>query len=86
MRQHFLPVPSWWFVVLLMLAALVGTSTTAAAATRADVKAIQTMLNELGYPSGRPDGAMGRKTRAAIRGYQRDQGLLTDGRASPQNL
>lgn len=67
------------FVIVVF--ALMSTPS-AEAATRADVRAIQTMLNELGYPSGRPDGAMGRNTRKAIRNYQRDNGLLTDGKAS----
>jgi len=53
----------------------------AEAASRADVED-ETMLKELGYPSGRLDGAMGRNTRKAIRNYQRDNGLLTDGKAS----
>jgi peptidoglycan hydrolase-like protein with peptidoglycan-binding domain len=67
---------------LLMILALVVFTLPASAASRADVKAIQSMLNDIGYPAGSPDGLMGRKTRAAIRSYQRDEGLLQDGRPS----
>lgn len=41
--------------------------------------AIQENLNALGYNAGPADGAMGRRTRSAIRGFQLDQGLPIDG-------
>ena len=43
------------------------------------VAAVQENLNALGYNAGPADGAMGRRTRAAIRGFQLDQGLPIDG-------
>ena len=43
------------------------------------VAAIQENLNALGYNAGPADGAMGRRTRSAIRGFQLDQGLPIDG-------
>lgn len=46
--------------------------------------ALQAKLNEMGYDSGRPDGYPGSKTKAAIRSYQRDNGLPQDGYASSQ--
>ena len=52
----------------------------------ADVRELQERLNELGYDSGEPDGRVGRNTRAAIRNYQRDNGLPMDGYASGQLL
>ena len=67
-----------WFMAVLLVAFAVPAS----AASRADVRAIQAILNDLGYQAGAPDGLMGRKTRAAIRAYQGDEGLLQDGRPS----
>ena len=52
----------------------------------ADVRELQERLNALGYESGEPDGRVGRNTRAAIRSYQRDNGLPMDGYASGQLL
>lgn len=40
----------------------------------------QARLNELGYNAGLPDGAMGGKTTAALRAYQKDKGLAASGR------
>ncbi len=48
------------------------------------VNSIQTSLNRLGYFAGPVDGIIGVKTQTAIRAYQRDHGLLEDGRASPE--
>lgn len=44
--------------------------------------AIQKNLNELGYDTGRSDGVMGGKTRAAIRDYQSDHDIAVDGQPS----
>ena len=52
------------------------------AAASTQVKEIQTLLNDLGYDAGRADGLMGRKTRKAIRTFQRDEGLPINGRPS----
>jgi lytic murein transglycosylase len=49
------------------------------ALTRAQLQALQTALNEHGFPSGTPDGAMGPLTRDALRRYQRSVGLPADG-------
>ena len=51
---------------------------------RSDVEWIQGRLQELGYYSGEVDGAPGQGTRDAIRAYQRDQDLETDGRPTAQ--
>ena len=40
---------------------------------------LQTLLNGLGYDAGAPDGLIGSRTRAAVRGFQADQGLAADG-------
>lgn len=64
-------------------------SCTANAAAKAGdpvTKEIQSLLNQMDYPCGRPDGIAGAKTDEAIRKYQSDRGLLVDGRASPALL
>ena len=48
------------------------------------VVAIQAELNRLGYGAGAADGVIGPRTGEAIRRYQRDHGLLVDGRATPE--
>lgn len=44
------------------------------------VRDAQAKLNELGYNAGTPDGAMGGKTAAALRAFQKDKGLPVSGR------
>ncbi len=46
------------------------------------VKEIQTRLAAAGYKVGRPDGHLGKRTAAAIRAYQKANGLPVDGRAT----
>jgi len=48
------------------------------------VSRIQSGLTQLGYNPGPVDGVMGSKTRSAIEAYQRDHGLLVDGRPSAE--
>ena len=48
------------------------------------VSRVQSGLFRLGYDPGPVDGVMGPKTAEAIRLYQRDHGLLTDGQATVQ--
>ena len=47
--------------------------------SRTQLLALQTALNERGFPSGTPDGVMGPATREGIRRYQRSLGLPADG-------
>ena len=49
------------------------------ALTRSQLLALQTVLNERGFPSGTPDGMMGPATRDGLRRYQRSVGLPADG-------
>ena len=44
-----------------------------------DVRVLQTMLNALGYHCGRVDGIFGDRTAAAVRSFQRRNGLKVDG-------
>ena len=52
----------------------------------ADVRELQSLLNDLGFNAGEPDGRVGRQTRSAIRAYQGQVSLPTDGYASRQLL
>jgi len=45
----------------------------------ADIQPMQEQLNARGFDSGEPDGVMGSQTRAALREYQRSEGLIPDG-------
>ncbi|ANK79969.1 MAG: hypothetical protein TEF_03575 [Rhizobiales bacterium NRL2] len=51
-------------------------------ANRSAVARVQAGLHKFGYDPGPVDGQNGAQTEAAIRNYQRDNGLLVDGRAS----
>ncbi len=52
------------------------------ALSRAQVEELQELLNSRGFDSGEPDGRVGSRTRAAVRAYQSEQGLIPDGHAS----
>ncbi len=52
--------------------------------TREQVATIQVVLNGLGYSAGTPDGIPGAGTRTAIRSFQADAGLPTDGQISDE--
>ena len=54
--------------------------------SRADVKALQTLLASLGFDPGEPDGVLGSRTRAALKAYQRRSGLAPDGYPSLEVL
>lgn len=54
--------------------------------TQAERRRLQARLNALGYDVGTPDGVVGTRTEAAIRDYQRDQGLEVTGQPSPALL
>lgn len=53
---------------------------------KASTALVQAGLNALGYPVGKPDGIMGKKTADAIRAYQNDNDLAQTGRLGPQWL
>jgi lytic murein transglycosylase len=56
------------------------------ALTRSEIQALQTGLNRLGHDSGTPDGQFGPATRAALRAFQRREGLPADGHPTPDVL
>ncbi len=51
-----------------------------------DVFALQERLLELGFDAGRPDGIFGWQTEHALRSFQRDYGLNSDGICGPGTL
>ncbi len=57
--------------------------TATASAVKADVRRAQTLLAELGFAVGTPDGIMGNKTRSAITEFQRTNGLPQTGQVDP---
>jgi hypothetical protein len=63
-------------------AAAPATSSNYASAGSGTVRELQSALRGLGYYSGPLDGVAGPKTTRAIRAYQKQNGLLVDGRPS----
>ncbi|MDX1514971.1 MAG: peptidoglycan-binding domain-containing protein [Gammaproteobacteria bacterium] len=59
-------------------------SAKAAGTGNGTVARIQSGLARLGYDPGEIDGAFGPRTEQAIRKYQKDHGLLVDGRPTPE--
>ncbi|MCU1600256.1 MAG: N-acetylmuramoyl-L-alanine amidase [Frankiales bacterium] len=51
-----------------------------------DVAALQERLAELGFDTGRVDGIFGVQTEVALRGFQREYGLVPDGVCGPSTL
>jgi N-acetylmuramoyl-L-alanine amidase len=51
-----------------------------------DVAALQERLLELGFDAGRADGVFGPRTEKALRGLQREYGLVADGTCGPATL
>jgi len=51
-----------------------------------DVAALQERLLELGFDTGRADGVFGPRTEQALRGLQREYGLVPDGTCGPATL
>ncbi len=52
--------------------------------SRQDILRVQTLLNELGFEAGTPDGMIGPNTRNAIRAFEQANGLPVTGDVSPQ--
>jgi N-acetylmuramoyl-L-alanine amidase len=51
-----------------------------------DVRLLQNALNRLGFDAGREDGIFGERTERAIRDFQRNAGLVSDGIVGPTTL
>lgn len=61
-----------------------GVATAPVARSAERIRAVQRALAKLGYDPGPVDGAMGPRTRAAIRAFQAASGLAADGRLTPE--
>lgn len=61
-----------------------STSTTKKSSTSSTVKKVQTALNKKGYDCGTADGIMGKKTKAALKKFQKDNNLTVDGKIGKQ--
>ena len=80
--------------VLLILALLCACAAAQAAGTKTlrkgsrgnEVKALQTELQKLGLYTKKIDGIYGKGTVAAVKAYQRKNGLRADGIAGPKTL
>ncbi len=55
------------------------TSRTGATTSKVDIRDVQKALKNAGYYSGKVDGIKGRNTKRAIKAFQRDHGLVSDG-------
>jgi N-acetylmuramoyl-L-alanine amidase len=51
-----------------------------------DVTALQERLTELGFDTGRVDGVFGPLTETALKGFQREYGMVSDGVCGPATL
>jgi len=54
--------------------------------TQSQVTDLQTSLTKLGYDTKGSDGVIGRNTRKALQGFQKDHGLMADGFATTDVL
>ena len=73
-------------LVFLVLALVTGSNTPVHAAPDPMVEAIQQALIERGFDPGKVDGAMGWRTRGALRAFQRSVGLPDSGRTDDATL
>lgn len=75
-----------FLVILALLATGVMWAAPAQALTRAETRDVQEKLVLLGYAPGPIDGSFGRRTRIAVRAFQRDAHIRVDGRVGAQTL
>lgn len=53
---------------------------------KSDIKNVQAALKKAGYKPGKIDGVYGRETRAAVKAFQKDRHLRSDGHPTPRTL
>jgi peptidoglycan hydrolase-like protein with peptidoglycan-binding domain len=73
-------------VGVLQASALAGYATLELNDTGSGVKTMQAALVTLGYLTGTADGKFGPKTLAAVKSFQKENGLTADGKAGNQTL
>ncbi|MBP3464488.1 MAG: spore cortex-lytic enzyme [Clostridia bacterium] len=76
------------FIILILVCAGIGVTfaTSRRGSTGSEVRQIQTKLKQWGYYTGSVDGIYGSKTEAAVRSFQKKNGLTVDGIAGPRTL
>lgn len=73
-------------ILIITLVQSAGAITYDRGSTGETVKQIQTRLRDWGYYTGSVDGIYGSRTEAAVKKFQKVNGLTVDGRAGPQTL
>ena len=73
-------------ILVICLAQSAGAVTYQRGSSGSTVRQIQTKLKSWGYYSGGIDGVYGSATEAAVKAFQRKNGLTVDGKAGPQTL
>ena len=73
-------------ILVICLAQSAQAATYQRGSSGSTVKQIQTKLKSWGYYSGGIDGVYGSATEAAVKAFQRKNGLTVDGKAGPQTL
>ena len=73
-------------ILAICLAQRVDAATYQRGSSGTVVSQIQTKLKNWGYYNGSVDGVYGSATEAAVKSFQRKNGLTVDGRAGPQTL
>ncbi len=73
-------------ILIICLAQYAGAATYRQGSTGSTVTQIQQKLYRWGYYSGAVDGVYGAKTTAAVKYFQRSNGLTADGKCGPKTL
>jgi len=74
------------FLVCSLVLASMATATPALALTKAQTREVQEKLSLLGYEPGPIDGLYGKKSRNAVRAFQKDAAIGVDGIVGKQTL
>ncbi len=75
-----------WTLLTALAVALTLTATPVLAQDRAAIENVQKTLKQKGHDPGTVDGVMGPQTTAALRAYQKEQGLDVTGRLDATTL
>lgn len=82
--------PRGWFTISTVVAALIASlilcGLARAEEADQDLRTSQQLLQSLGYKPGPADGMMGARTRAALKKFQKDEGLPETGELDPATM